>query len=95
MAREIIAKTYHYETDKDGKVKRVGEIEQQVCEQKSWNKLQNDLINGAKGQDGNFVKLKKYQTVRIPVSAKIDYLYKKGEKGSFTKTYYSSRKTTD
>ena len=89
MAR-IIAKTYHYKRNANGKVVRVGNTVTRDCPQKSWGKLKSDLVKKSHNKKGVNVKFKKHQRVTIAVKPKIDYLYQNTGANTFTKTFYKS-----
>lgn len=91
---KIIAKTYKYKRNANGRVVRVGNTITHECPQKSWGQLKGDLVKKARNKPGVNVKFKKHQRVTIAVKPKIDYLYKKTGDDTFTKTFYTtSRKT--
>jgi len=90
---KIIAKTYKYRRNANGSVQRVGNTITTECPQKNWGQLKVALVKKARNKPGVNVKFKKHQRITIATKPKIDHLYQKTGANTFTKTYYTSKRT--
>lgn len=87
--RKIVATTYTYKKNDDGKYQRIRK-HKKTTDYTSFKELRSDLIDEAKGSNGKFLKLThKYDTIKVATPQKIKSFNQIKSNGTLTRTFYS------